>query len=156
MPRLGQTDKKAIQDLIEAALPWLIQINPFPTAKSNIGWNNIAISGIQIEFTLKYSDSQQNNEIAWDVLLAKGTWTIEITHLKSTDRGIYSVQLDGVEKGTIDGYASSATENIMSSITGITIPATKKIELKLKMKTKNNSSTAYMGSISIINLIRTE
>src|SRR3989304_3263162 len=136
-------------------LPWTTFIHPLIASKSNVGWSNISETGTQSYGSILDSDGAQNSEITWDVVLGAGTWSITVLHIKNTNRGIYSVQLDGVEKGTIDGYAASATYNVLSPITGIIVPTAAKIELKLKMETKNGSSSAYTGSIGGIMRKRT-
>lgn len=136
-------------------LPWLIDIDPFMTAIAQTNWNSIWNDGSNVHGAQKESSAAQNDEICFDVVLAKGTWTVELMHNKYTDRGIYSVQFDTVEKGTIDGYNASQQYNVRSTVTGITVSATAKIRLKLKMATKNASSSNYRGSINWIQLRRT-
>lgn len=135
--------------------PWLIPIDVFLTPKANTNWNTITISGSYLHNATKISDGSINAEIKWDIVLAKGTWKISIVLTKFTDSGIISVQLDSVEKGTMDLYAASVEWVALVDITGIVIPLTKKIELKLKMTNKNASASAYTGRISAIQLIRT-
>lgn len=135
--------------------PWTIFIQTFTTPKSHTNWNSNNISGYQLFYGSKISSGAQNDQITWDIVLAAGTWTIELLHVQAADTGQYSVQLDSVEKGVVEGYASDFTYNALSTITGITIPLTKKIEIKLKMATKHNSSSGYYGRITAIALKRT-
>lgn len=136
-------------------LPWAIFIDVFPTAKSNVNWNDLAVAATSIHCGAKQSSGAQNDSITWDILLAAGTWSIELLYSSGSNRGIYSIQFNSVEKGTIDGYSAGAVENARSSITGIVVSTTAKIELKLKMATKNASSSGYYGSIVDIRLMRT-
>jgi hypothetical protein len=102
------------------------------------------------------STGDQNAEVNWDVTLAAGTWSVNFMHVTHFDLGIYSIQFDSVEKGTVDGYkATPAVYNVVSTISGISVPVTKKIEFKLKMATKNVNATLYRGLISCVTLIRT-
>ena len=145
----------ALRALIEATLPWTIFIDVFPTAKSNVNWDTITATGLTIHYAYKQSSGTQNDSIAWDVVLAAGTWLIELLHDKHEDRGILSIQLDSVEKGTIDFYNSERILNVRTSLSGIVIPLTTKKELKLKMTTKNGSSSGWSASIGGILLQRT-
>lgn len=100
------------------------------------------------------SSGVQNDEITWDVVLAAGTWTLDLTYYRAPNRGICSVQFDSVEKGTIDLYGGLQV-NTRVQITGIVVATTAKVELKFKMATKNASSTAYYGTLNGLRLIRT-
>jgi len=155
MPQIGKLTTEAVQALIEAALPWIINIDPFHTPKSQVNWNNLQAHYPQVHCGLKYSSGQQNAEITWDIVLAAGTWNFNLIHQQDTSMGIYTVQIDGVTIGTIDGYAGSTIELAISSIAGFIITATKKFELKLKMATKNGSAGSYVGNITSIQLLRT-
>lgn len=136
-------------------LPRTIQIVPFH-AKANTNWSSLAgIDGSQLMNGGRESTGAQNAEVTWDVVLAAGTWTVHVIHIKGTDRGIISVQFDSVEKGTIDTYNGSLARNQLGSVAGITVAATALVELKLKMATKNASSSSYYGTINLISLIRT-
>lgn len=141
--------------VISQYLPWWIDINPFMSAKANVNWSDIISGALGICYGISRSSGAQNDSIAWDVVLAVGTWTIQLLHYASADRGIYSVQFDSVEKGTIDGYRATAEADARNSVTGIVVSASAKIELKLKMATKNASSDGYYGSIKNVRLIRT-
>lgn len=139
----------------EDLLPWLIDIDVFgahgnTNFDSVVGSTTNAIHAWWIE-----SNGTQNAERYWDVVLAAGTWDVMLIYVKGTDRGIYSVQFDGVEKGTVDGYNGSTTYNNRTSVTGITVATSAKIRLKLKMATKNASSSNYYGDIIHVQLRRT-
>ena len=144
-----------LRALIEATLPWLISIDVFPTAKSNVNWNTIVQDGSYLHAGIKQSSAAQNDEITWDVVLGAGTWSVELFYHAVPNAGIFSIQFDSVEKGTIDGYNSVSTPNTRSSVTGIVVPLTKKIEFKLKMATKNPSSSNYVAGLNDVRLIRT-
>jgi len=137
-------------------LPWLIDVDVFGTAIAQVNWNDIQFPAGEnwVHGAAKFSSGAQNDEINFDVVLAAGTWTIEVMHRKSTNLGIYSVQLDGVEVGTIDGYGAAAP-NTRSSIANIVVAAAGKKRLKLKMAAKNPSSSSYFGELHHIQLRRT-
>lgn len=138
-----------------AIYPWMIDIDIFMTPKSIVNWANKTIDTQYYHSGRNYSSGTLNDSIAWDVVLGAGTWTVELIHHKDSARGIYSIQFDGVEKGTIDGYDAGSSINHFSSVTGIVVATSAKIELKLKMASKNGSSSNYYGDISGLRLIRT-
>lgn len=136
------------------ALPWLIDIDVVPTPVAQTNFNLIDTPAGLWYQSYRYSDGTQNAEVNFDLVLAEGTWTLELLHISGTGRGIYTALLDAVEVGTVDGYALSAT-NARGSITNIAVLASRKYRLKLKMATKNASSSGYQGAIQAIQLRRT-
>lgn len=121
---------------------------------SNVNWNSINFTTTYAkEFALE-STGAQNAEVTWRVLLQAGTWKFTLMHSKAGNRGIYSVQIDGVEGGTIDGFAAAAA-NALDTITGISVANSGLKTLKLKMATKNASSSSFFGVIIGILMIRT-
>jgi len=137
-----------------AVYPWMIDIDCFHTPQSNLNWNTIAVDTGYYYNARMQSSSAKNDWIAWHVVLAAGTWTFELIHSASNDRGIYTVEFDGVTKGTIDGYVASSILK-RDSITGIVVSVTAKIALKLIMATTNPSSGYYQGTIMHARLTRT-
>lgn len=140
----------------DTALPWLIDVDVFEQAKSQTNWDTItAPNSSAILDGWKQSSGAQNDQIDFEVVLAAGTWDVELMYVANTDNGIISVQFDAVEKGTIDTYNGSATYNNRSSVTGIAVATTAKVILRLKMATKNASSSSYVGEVQHIQLRRT-
>lgn len=139
-------------------LPWTIDINVFAKSVLDINFKNIALQGAATSIfgATKESGGSQNDEINWDVVLGSGTWGFELIHARDTNRGIYTVSLDVTGTlGTIDGYNATLGYNRSDLITGISVAANGKQRLKLKMATKNASSSAYYGSIQSVRLYRT-
>ena len=138
------------------AYPWLIHINPLDAAHSNTNFstNSSAESNSYIGRDIAASGAQ-NAERAWYVVLAQGTWAITVIHTKDLDHGIYSVQIDTVEVGTVDGYNGSAQTNQYGTVAGVTVASTGKKELKLKLATKNASSASYGADLQHVTLLRT-
>lgn len=147
----GGTAFEVVDDSLS---PWLIDIDVFLTSGDNLNWDSIVVDVACIN-NGRLSSSSQNDFISWPVVLSAGTWTFSLIYYKAANQGIYSVQFDEVEKGTIDGYGGSTTRNNVSTITGITVATPGKITLMLKMATKNGSSSGYQGNISSVRLIRT-
>lgn len=117
--------------------PWVIDVNVFPPASATVGaWSAVGAGGI-VEGGRLDSDGVQNDSVAWDLVLAAGTWNLSLMHQQNTQRGIYTVAFDGTTLGTIDGYAATSS-NVIST-----------------MATKNASSTGFLGSIQALSLRRT-
>jgi hypothetical protein len=131
-------------------VPWMDK------GKANTNWGALTqASGELGGGTLTTDSSAQNNEISWDIWLGAGTYKFALIYSKFSNRGIFSVQLDAVEKGNIDSYGASATSNNYSEITGIAVASAGIKTFKLKMATKNASSSAYWGEFNSAAWIRT-
>lgn len=102
------------------------------------------------------SSGAQNASVAWDFPLSAGTWTLTLVHARSTDRGIYSVRIDDVEVGTIDGYNGSLAHT-RSDLTGLVIATTglKRVSLVMATKNASNVTANYYGSFCGLMLTRT-
>jgi hypothetical protein len=133
--------------------PWLVDIHVFQS-HGNTNWSTITNVTVIIYYFDIESNGTQNATIYWYVGLSGGTWDIGLMHNTGTNRGIYSVQVDDTEVGTVDGYAGVAAKNVISAVTGVAISAGKR-KIALKMATKNASSSSYYGAITHLQLRRT-
>jgi hypothetical protein len=142
---------------VDQALPWLIDVDVFEQAVSHVTWDNVGQDVRTILSFWKATTGPQGSEINFDVVLSSGIWTFELMHVQSPTKGIYTVQLDGVTVGTIDGYSANTNGDwgIRSVVTGISVATTGKKRLKLLMATQNASSSGYSGQIVHIQLRRT-
>lgn len=148
-----------ITDLSSAAinnlLPWHIDIDVFLNPITNTNWSTPTLDANSIHGGYMASSGAQNDLIGWDVVLAAGTWIFELEHDTASTRGIYSIRLDGVEVGTIDGYSAILIWNVRTLVAGIVVATTGKKRLTLQMATKNGSSSSYIGAIQHVQLRRT-
>lgn len=102
----------------------------------------------------------QNSEIVYllDFALLGGTWKLQLLHTATTDRGIYTIAASAdastwTDIGTIDGYAATLTQTV-SPLAGVAMPDGT-LYLRLKMLTKNASSSNYNTEISGLYGVRT-
>lgn len=99
------------------------------------------------------SDAAQSDAVSFDFACGAGTYTIEMLHLAYTNRGIYTIEIDGVSVGTIDGYIGTLTA-ARSQLAGVVITAGAHY-LTLLMATKNASSSGYVALVERLVLTRT-
>lgn len=147
--------KWAGTDAVTAGLPWKIDINVFTAPATNTNFSTITQASNFLMGGVRQSSGAQNDEVGWDVVLAAGTWTVEIICTKGTTRGVYNISLDGLSIGTLDSYAASTTDNNVLSITGVTVASTGKKRLLLRMAAKNTSASSYVGTLNLVSLLRT-
>ena len=142
----------------DSILPWVIDIDVFMAPSANTNFNNKQIGDATQTFYYggwKYNSGAQNDSITWNIPLAAGTWSVELCYNKVSDAGIISIQFDDVEKGTIDCYIAGWSGNHFTSVSGISLATTGKTSFKLKMTTKNSSSSGYYAYLQHIRLLRT-
>ena len=145
----------------DTMLPWIILIIPMVqdpdattgtwaitafTATFNTPWVGPNGGTSVSADALFNSSSAQNDAIAWDVILAAGTWDRHIHVRKSTNTGIVTLQQAGADMGTAYTYAAAAAY-VKVSITGWTVASTGKKRMNFKMATKNASSSGYIGGV---------
>lgn len=136
--------------------PWLVNI---PTGiaepSASVGtWTLLAINDATYPYiSILLNTGTQNDYISWDIAVSAGLWTIVLDVRKSTNLGIYTVQIDGVSAGTLDGYSASVAHSRLS-LTGVAMTAGHHT-LKILMATKNASSSSYIGELFGISLRRT-
>jgi hypothetical protein len=137
-------------------LPWRQEIGAF-LSSSNTNWSTRVADG-NAGSVLEYiqSSGAQNDEINFEGLsLEAGTYTVLMRVYTSNNHGIISIQLDSSQIGTIDLYSGSPTPDVLASATGLTVGSDDVYQLKLKMTSKNGSSSNYYGLVHSIAFVRT-
>lgn len=103
------------------------------------------------------NQGSNGDNISYLVYLVAGTWTLRIYHHKDTDHGKLDVYIDAAKVvSALDTYASGASDNNVSTTTGIVIAASGLKTLKIEVNGKNDLSSAYSAYLEgIIALWRT-
>ena len=138
-----------------AEYPWMFHIDPTAPSKANLNFNTLSLSSGLLHNSQVESSGADGDYLDFDVLVPAGTWNFTLIHNRNLNHGIYSIQFDLVEQGTIDGYYASNSPNTYSTLTGIVVPVNKKFVLRIKISGKNASSSGYFGSIQEIHFRRT-
>lgn len=100
------------------------------------------------------ADADDGDSMTWEVLLDSGTWAIDLIYARTNNLGKVDVILGGVTTGNIDQYGAY-TENVVSTITGITVATAGHYDLTLQVNGKNASSSDYVMTANLITLRRT-
>lgn len=138
-----------------ATYPHQVRVDFLGTPLAQVGFTNMLQNNAYwFAGAVDNGAGAQNSYIEYEVPLAPGTWTIDLFHRTGPNRGIYTLSLDGTNVGTVDGYNASAL-NQRTSVAGVTVAAGGVKALRVTMATKNASSTAYVGLLSAVVLIRT-
>jgi len=110
-----------------------------------------------------YSAGVIDSYIQYNAYLSPGTWVVTLLHHQDIDRGIYTLFVDDLSTGTagttsigtVDGYTAATTNNVSTSFTSFAVTTGGQKAIRLTMATKNASSSAYAGVISLLTLTRT-
>ena len=86
--------------------------------------------------------------------MAKGTYTLQIVTMISTDEGILDVDIDAGEVASFDLYGSTAYDQLQTQ-TSISVATAGLKTLKLRVHGQNGSSTGHVARFTIIALWRT-
>lgn len=107
-----------------------------------------------LQSSIYTSTETQNDEIVYKVYLTGGTYRFFFLGSNGPSSGIINLYLDATLTGTIDLYAAGQTENNLEQITGIVVATAGLYSLKIKMATKNATSSAYGCIIGYMAMIR--
>lgn len=142
---------------IENYTPWHIELNPFFNVTAQTNWATRTQSTTAFFGGTRDSTGAVNASFSYNnFVTGAGTYQISIMHTTNADRGIYSVQIDTVQVGTIDGYSAAKVENVVGTISGIgPLSVSAFHTLAFVMTAKNGASTNFTGSIQWITIQRT-
>ena len=84
-----------------------------------------------------------------------GTWKHAGVYHTSSGNGIVSIQIDGVEVGTLDQYEASGASNKYAEVTGIAVATAGLKTIRYATPTKNASSSNYSAHVNSAAWIRT-
>ncbi len=152
---LELANQAALNALVKDVLPWTIDISVFEGSIANTNWNTLVALSSSFHGGRLQSTDADGNEVAWDVVLGAGTWTISTMLYQHTINGKIDVYLDADLVGTLEGYGGVLAENVVLDLTGYAVAATGKKRLKFKINGKHASSTGYYGMLQHIQLRRT-
>lgn len=145
-------------DTLESAtyLPYTGFVVATMAGESNTTWTVTQNVGKQYgSYRFQAAAPAVGHYIEWPVVLAAGTYRLELQHTKSNSMGIITVKVDGAAHGTtIDGY--NATEVIANSaLTGVSVPTAGRRTIRLEVTSKNASSSNHYIGFSGLTLYRT-
>ena len=148
---IGEGSAVISGDSSESVLPQVQVLARFP--KSTTGFTYSTSSNYRLGFVAQ--SSAQNDEIVFPVGLQAGTYRLEFLYGKGSNCGIATFYLDATSLGTIDTYNAATSYNDASAITSITVATSGWYDFKIKMATKNGSSSGYVCRWQAVNLVRT-
>ena len=91
-----------------------------------------------------------NDEINFKFFLPAGNYNLQFHGIKSSDSGIGTFTLDATEIGTADMYNATGTYNNKFTISNFAQATSGMATLKIKLATKNASSSDYYFRLTTI------
>jgi len=89
------------------------------------------------------SDGVDGSEVAWQVSLDEGTYTLTVIGQTSSNRAIQSFQLNGSEVASWDAYDAGGANNVVNTETGIVVATSGVYTFSILANGKNASSSSY-------------
>lgn len=157
--------------LMDNILPWSVQVLPIvvgavPAATQGAtyslsgGWNIAALAATGPihpgEWVNNGGTPAIGDELAWDVVLAAGTWEVNVVYLKFATAAIFKLRWENNDVLTgIDSYNASTTYNSVATVS-LGVLSTAKHRLSLAVTGRNAANTTnYLLGIQGIHLRRT-
>jgi hypothetical protein len=141
----------------EDELPWRIDVNVLLPRDLTVGtWLTQQANTLLMAGWIANSPAAQNDEVGWDLIIAKGTWNLSFIAATTVASAIASVRIDDVGVGTADLYASPTVLNVTKTIAGVVVASTGKKRVSLKAATRNAlNTTGWTMAVSALGLRRT-
>jgi hypothetical protein len=127
-----------------------------PTTET--GWvfqNPVTLIGGITNTVRNDSQTNQNDERTYDLVLSAGTWNLEVVSAITTIGGIWTFQMDGVTFDTWDSYAAVAVPDYVVQVAPVVVATTGTHTLRFLIATKNPLSALYYASLRDFQLVRT-
>ena len=142
-----------------AILPYRVDVMAWSSADAvsgmtyTRGQNSSNLSGGFAQ-QLDATDASDGDYMEWDVLVAAGTYRLDLVYMTAANYAVVDVLIDGSSIGTFDAYSASLTRNVVGSVTGISMTAGHHT-VRVAANGKNASSTDYFITPQSATLTRT-
>ena len=136
--------------------PSLVDVNPVPQASDAHLWGTVQINSQAWNnaYRSSFPAGDQTSYLEWQVPLAAGTWSMEVTHVTADDAGIMTFSVDATDIGSVDAYAPVIEHNVRASISSITVGASGMHTIRVRTDAKNAASSNYFGYLVWLRLVK--
>ena len=134
----------------------LVDVNPVPRASDSHLWQNVQINSQAWNnmYRSSFPAGDQTSYLEWQLPLAAGTWTMEVTHVRADDAGVMAFSVDGTDVGSVDAYAPVIEHNVRATISSITVASSGMHTLRVRTDAKNIASSNYFGYLVWLRLVK--
>jgi hypothetical protein len=142
-------------------MPWVITIDPLVPSIDNNGWSTYLYNSDHLYMcALKTNDTHLPGYdgfwVEWDVPFAAGTYKCVVVAHQRNYAGQIDVLLDGTEVvANAEFYHASANTGQWRTTSGISVSETKTYRVRVRINSKNASSTGFEGLLNRLSFVRT-
>lgn len=117
-------------------------------------WTPTVLSTTRFQTYLLSASAADGDNVSWKAYLPKGTWTLRLSYVRNTDKGIADIDIDDTEVVSLDCYGVADADAELSQ-TSISIATSGLKTIKLRVDGKHASSSGYAMGVAAIALWRT-
>jgi hypothetical protein len=136
---------------------WNIQIDPIlpPASQSNFDTLYFSGSAYNGGYRSGPGNGVQDQSASWKVVLAAGTYSLDLIYVAWSDAGVMTWSLDDNAIGTVDGYSGGGQYNSQATLENIVVAESGAKTLTVKVSSKADASQGFNAYLQAIQLRRT-
>lgn len=96
-----------------------------------------------------------NDRVDYHAFMTAGTYSFVFVIRTGADYGKIHVLIDDVDVGSVDGYSAGDVDNVVKTISSVSVGANGLKKISLKLTDKNAASGGYYAVISSLSFHRT-
>ena len=134
---------------------WNVQIDPIlpPASQSNFDTLYFSGSAYNGGYRSGPGNGVQDQSASWKVVLAAGTYSLDLIYVAWSDAGVMTWSLDDNAIGTVDGYGNQY--NSQATLGNIVVAEAGVKTLTVKVSSKADASQGFNAYLQAIQLRRT-
>jgi Collagen triple helix repeat (20 copies) len=136
---------------------WNVQIDPIlpPASQSNFDTLYFTGSAYNGGYRSGPGNGVQDQSASWKVVLAAGTYSLDLIYVAWSDAGVMTWSLDDNAIGTLDGYSGGGQYNSRATLENIVVGEAGVKTLTVKVSSKADASQGFNAYLQAIQLRRT-
>jgi hypothetical protein len=135
---------------------WNVQIDPIlpPASQSNFDTLYFSGSAYNGGYRSGPGNGVQDQSASWKVVLAAGTYALDLIYVAWNDAGVMTWSLDDNAIGTVDGYSGGGQYNSQATVGNIVVAESGVKTLTVKVSSKADASQGFNAYLQAIQLRR--
>jgi hypothetical protein len=136
---------------------WNVQIDPIlpPASQSNFDTLYFSGSAYNGGYRSGPGNGVQDQSASWKVVLAAGTFSLDLIYVAWSDGGVMTWSLDDNAIGNVDGFSGGGQYNSQATLENIVVAEAGVKTLTVKVSSKADASQGFNAYLQAIQLRRT-
>ena len=136
---------------------WNVQIDPIlpPASQSSFDTLYFSSSAYNGGYRSGPGNGVQDQSASWKVVLAAGTYALDLIYVAWNDAGVMTWSLDDNAIGTVDGFSAGGQYNSQATVGNIVVGEAGVKTLTVKVSSKADASQGFNAYLQAIQLRRT-